>query len=246
MPVFGLGVFKVQEGPEVERAVLQALKAGYRSIDTASVYGNEAGVGRALKSADEEGIPRKEIFVTTKLWNSDARSSDVEGAFQRSLEMLGLDYVDLYLLYWPVETRIQVWKELENLYKSKRTRAIGVSNFTIDHLTELLANTEIVPVVNQVEFHPRLYQKDLLDFCREREIVIEAWSPLMRGRCLDEAVFIGLAKKYVKTPAQIILRWEIQHGIITIPKSVTPSRIEENTGIFDFTLYGSSLTPLAS
>jgi len=234
MPYFGLGVFLTKEGTEVENSVTWALETGYRHIDTAAIYGNEKGVGNAIKAS---GIPRKDIFVTTKAWNENQRTNTVMKGFEKSLENLQTDYVDLYLIHWPVKGKFkETWKLFEEIYRSGRARAIGVSNFLIHHLEELFTVTEIMPMVNQVECHPYLVSHDLQDFCKARNINFEAWSPLMRGNVMEVPLLKELSKKYQKTPAQVTLRWELQKGIITIPKSIRKERIQENAGIFDFKL----------
>ncbi|MFX3623885.1 MAG: aldo/keto reductase [Ectobacillus sp.] len=235
MPVLGLGVWKVTDKEELKMAVQAALAAGYRAIDTAAIYGNEAEVGEAIR---ESGIPREELFITTKVWNSDQGYESTLAAFETSLEKLGLDYIDLYLVHWPVKGKyVDTYRALEKLYKDGKTRAIGVSNFHIHHLEDVMKECEIKPMVNQVELHPRLTQTELRAFCRQHNIQIEAWSPLMQGgEIFENETIKALAEKYGKTPAQIILRWDIQSGIVTIPKSVTPSRIRENADIFDFTI----------
>lgn len=234
MPWLGLGVFQSKEGLEVENAVKCALEAGYRSIDTASVYQNERGVGKAIK---ESGIPRNEIFLTTKVWNSDQGYRSTMLAFEKSLGKLQIDYLDLYLIHWPKgELSIQTWKALEELYERGLIKAIGVSNFLIHHLKQLLANARIVPMVNQFEFHPELVQPDLLRFCLENEIRPEAWHPIMKGKVNDIPLFQELSVKYQKSPVQIVLRWDIQKGVVTIPKSANPERIKHNADIFDFEL----------
>ncbi|MCX8047638.1 MAG: aldo/keto reductase [Anoxybacillus gonensis] len=235
MPWLGLGVYKVQEGEEVIRSVRTALEIGYRHIDTAAFYENEEGVGQAIR---ESGIRREEIFVTTKVWNSDQGYESTLKAFHTSLKKLGFDYIDLYLVHWPVKEKYkETYKALEKLYKDGFVRAIGVSNFQIHHLEDIFADCEIKPMVNQVEFHPRLTQKELLAFCKQHQIQLEAWSPLMRGgELLNEPMLVDIAQKYNKTPAQVILRWDLQHEVVTIPKSVTPQRIAQNANIFDFTL----------
>ena len=233
MPGFGLGVFKVGDGTPVINAVRSALRHGYRSIDTAAVYGNEEGVGIAVR---ESGVDRKKLFLTSKLWNADQGYDSTLSAFERSLERLGTDYLDLYLIHWPVAGRfIDTWRAMTELYRHGRVRAIGVSNFQIHHLRTLLEASDIVPAVNQVELHPLLNQRELRDFCMLNNIVVEAWSPLMKGN-LDLPLFAKLAKEHQKTPAQIVLRWHIQHGIVVIPKSVHDHRIRENAEVFDFTL----------
>ena len=234
MPWLGFGVFKIKDGPKVERAVGHALEVGYRSIDTAAVYGNERGVGKAIR---ESGIPREDIFLTTKVWNDDQRARRVLAAFEESLERLATDYVDLYLVHWPVEGYFrETWLVLEEIYQSGRAKAIGVSNHQVHHLKDLLRHSQIVPSVNQVEFHPFLIQPELLSFCQSQDIQVEAWSPLMQGRIITEQTVEKLAKKYQKTPAQIVLRWDLQHGVVTIPKSVRAGRIAENAQLFDFEL----------
>ncbi|CAM3631886.1 aldo/keto reductase [Aeromicrobium ponti] len=234
MPWFGLGVFKVQDGDEVVQSVKAALKAGYKSIDTAAVYKNEEGVGQAIKDA---GVPREELFITTKVWNSDQGYESAIQAFETSLEKLGLDYIDLYLIHWPVKGKYkETWKALETLYKEKKVRAIGVSNFHTHHLDDLLQDAEIKPMVNQVELHPLLNQSELREFCKKQEIQIEAWSPLAQGELLENAALKEIAEKYSKSVAQVILRWDLQNEIMTIPKSVKEHRIIENADIFDFEL----------
>ena len=233
MPWFGLGVYKTQEGPEVEQAVAAALEAGYRLIDTAALYGNEKGVGNAIRAS---GIRREDIFVTTKVWNSDQGYDETLRAFEASLSRLGFDYVDLYLVHWPVKGKYKdTWRALERLYKEGYARAIGVSNFHIHHLEDLLSSCEVKPAVNQVECHPLLTQTELRKFCREQNIAFQAWAPIMKGQ-LDLPVLTELAAKYGKTPAQIVLRWDLQSDILTIPKSIRPERIRENANIFDFEL----------
>lgn len=242
MPWLGLGVYKVENGTEVINAVKTALQVGYRSIDTASFYKNEEGVGQGIR---ESGIPREEIFVTTKVWNSEQGYESTLQSFEDSLARLGLDYLDLFLIHWPVAGKYKdTWRALEKLYKEGRVRAIGVSNFHIHHLKDLMENAEIKPMVNQVELHPRLSQVELRSFCKEQGIQIEAWSPIMRGRLLDNEVLAEIGKKYNKTTTQVILRWDYQHGIVTIPKSVHKQRIKENAAIFDFELTPSEMSQI--
>lgn len=234
MPWLGFGVYQMKDDSEVETAVKHALGAGYRSIDTATVYGNERGVGRAIR---ESGVPRSEIFLTTKVWNDDQRARRTREAFNESLERLGTDYVDLYLIHWPVPGCYrETWDALQEIHRSGRARSIGVSNFLIPHLEDLLRDGQAVPTVNQVEFHPRLVQPELRRFCRDRRIQFEAWSPLLQGQVGQLPAVLTLAAKHRKTPAQIVLRWNLQHEVVTIPKSVKPDRIVENAGIFDFEL----------
>ncbi|KIY20863.1 MULTISPECIES: aldo/keto reductase [Mesobacillus] len=244
MPWFGLGVFKVKEGSEVVDSVKAALKHGYKSIDTAAVYKNEEGVGQALKEA---GVAREELFITTKVWNSDQGYESTLQAFETSMGKLGLDYLDLYLIHWPVAGKYkETWKALEKLYKDGRVRAIGVSNFHIHHLKDLMADAEIKPMVNQVEYHPHLAQTELLEFCKAEGIQMEAWSPLKQGVLLTEPTIVEIAKKHDKSPAQIILRWDLQNGVVTIPKSIKEHRIIENADIFDFELSSEDMGRLNS
>ncbi|PFN97259.1 aldo/keto reductase [Bacillus sp. AFS076308] len=236
MPWLGLGVFQVKDGEEVISSVKTALEVGYRSIDTAAIYKNEEGVGQAIV---ESNIPREELFITTKLWNADQGYETALAAFEKSLEKLGLEYLDLYLIHWPLPSQgkyVETWRALEKLYKDGRVRAIGVSNFKVHHLEDIIANCEIKPMVNQVEYHPRFNQRELHDFCKKNGIQLEAWSPLMQGGLLDDPTLVEIAKKYKKSTAQIIIRWDIQTGVVTIPKSVKPHRIAENADIFDFEL----------
>jgi methylglyoxal/glyoxal reductase len=238
MPWFGLGVFKVEEGPELIEAIKAAIKHGYHSIDTAAIYENEEGVGQAIQEAmNEIGIKREELFVTSKVWNADLGYDSTLAAYEKSLTKLGLDYLDLYLIHWPVEGKyVEAWKALETLYKAGKVKAIGVSNFQVHHLEELLKHAEIKPMINQVEYHPRLTQKEVQAFCQQHDIQLEAWSPLMQGQLLDHPVLQEIAAKYGKTIAQVILRWDIQNGVVTIPKSTKNHRIIENASIFDFEL----------
>lgn len=238
MPMLGYGVFRVEDGADLANAVKTAIKHGYRSIDTAEIYGNETSVGQGVKEAIEEGlVKREELFITSKVWNNGLSYQETMDAYEATLDRMGLDELDLYLIHWPGENKYQAsWKALEDLYKAKRVRAIGVSNFQVHHLKELLATAEIKPVVNQIEFHPRLVQKEVRDFCENEGIQVEAWSPLMNGALLENRTLTEIAKKYNKTAAQVVLRWDLQHGVITIPKSMTESRIIENKEVFDFQL----------
>lgn len=238
MPWFGLGVFKVDEGPELVNAVKVAISHGYRSIDTASIYGNEAGVGEGIREGMKEaGITREDLFITSKVWNADLGYESTLSAYEESLQKLGLEYLDLYLIHWPVDGKYQeAWRALETLYKEGKVKAIGVSNFHTHHLKELMKDASIIPVINQVEYHPRLTQEGLKAFCHKHQIQLEAWSPLMQGQLLDNPVLQEIAKTYGKTVAQVILKWDLQNGVVTIPKSTKPHRIIENASIFDFTL----------
>jgi 2,5-diketo-D-gluconate reductase A len=235
MPQLGFGVFQVGDD-EARAAVATALECGYRSIDTAALYGNEHGVGVAVSAS---GIPREELFVTTKLWNADQGAGRVLPAFERSIDKLGLDYVDLYLIHWPVPSRgrfVETWEAFQGLYAEGRMRAIGVSNFTPPQLTRLLEETAVVPAVNQVELHPGVQQPELRAFHRAHGIATEAWSPLGQGAALTHPVITRLAERHEKTPAQVVLRWHLDLGNVVIPKSVTPGRIRENFSVFDFAL----------
>lgn len=233
MPWLGLGVFQVEDGEEVIGAVRHALETGYRSIDTAAGYRNEAGVGEAIR---QSGIPREQLFVTTKLANKDQGYESTLRAFEESRRKLGLEYLDLYLIHWPGRDKyVETWKAFEKLHKDGYIRAIGVSNFKIHHLETLKQHSDTIPAVNQVEFHPLLFQEELLAYCASEGIRLEAWSPIMKGN-LNLPTLTELAAKYGKTPAQIVLRWDLQHEVVTIPKSVRPERIRENAGIFDFEL----------
>jgi diketogulonate reductase-like aldo/keto reductase len=232
MPVFGLGTYLSGSSRKTKDVVMFALKLGYRHIDTARFYGNERDVGEAMKKS---GIPREEIFVTTKLWNSDHGFNRALKAFEESLEDLDLDYVDLYLIHWPVQNlRNESWRALEKLQVEGKCRAIGVSNYTIGHVRELLDISPVMPAVNQVEFSPYLFQKDLLEFCRSNDIQLESYSPLTKGRMLDDPRLFEIGKKYSKSPAQVLIRWTLQKEVIVIPKSSRKDRIRENADVFDF------------
>lgn len=238
MPWFGLGLSGAEDGPEAANAVKTAIVHGYRSFDTAALYGNETGVGQGIREGlNETGLAREDLFITSKVWNSDLGYESALAAFEKSLKKLGLDYLDLYLIHWPVEDKFKdAWRALETLYKEGRVKAIGVSNFHIHHLEELLKDAEIKPVVDQVEYHPFLTQKDLHEFCKSQGIQLEAWSPLMQGELLEEPLLVEIASKLEKTVAQVILRWDLQNGVVTIPKSTKEFRIIQNSQIFDFEL----------
>jgi len=234
MPYLGLGTYQADNEQEVVDAIKYALEIGYRHIDTAAVYKNEEGVGRGIS---ESAISRNELFVVSKVWNTDQGYDSTLKAFEDSLKRLNLDYLDLYLIHWPVSGQYKdTWRALEKLYKEKRIRAIGVSNFMQHHLEDLLEIAEIVPMVNQMEFHPYLVQQGLIDFCNSKGIQYEAWSPFMQGKLFELDFCNGLAKKYNKSAAQIILRWNLQKGVVTIPKSVHEKRIKSNAAVFDFEL----------
>jgi len=234
MPWVGFGTFKSEPGRVTEQAVAWALEIGYRHVDTAAFYGNEADVGRAVRAS---GIPRSQVFVTTKVWNADQGYEPALRAFEDSSRKLGLGVVDLFLIHWPVKGKFSdTWRALERLYADGRVRAIGVSNFKVHHLEELAKTASVVPAVNQVEFHPFLLQPDLLAFDLAKGIRHEAWSPLTRGRSLENPVSVRIARTHGRTPAQVLLRWDLQHGVVTIPKSVHRERIAENAALFDFEL----------
>ncbi|MGE6256642.1 aldo/keto reductase [Heyndrickxia sporothermodurans] len=248
MPWLGLGVFKVEDGNEVINSVKAAIKNGYRSIDTAAVYDNETGVGIGIQEGlKEAGISREDLFVTSKVWNSDFGYETTLAAFDTSLKKLGLDYLDLYLIHWPVEGKYKdTWRALETLYKDGKIKAIGVSNFQIHHLEDLIKDAEIKPMINQVEYHPLLSQKELLAYCKDKGIQLEAWSPLAQGQLLDHPVLQEIASKYNKSIAQVILRWDLQNGVVTIPKSIKEHRIIENATIFDFELSSDDMERIDS
>ena len=244
MPRLGLGVYKMTEREETLQAIDKALKVGYRAIDTASLYGNEAEVGEAIRHSD---VAREDIFVTTKVWNSDHGYDATLRAFEVSLKKLNLDYLDLYLTHWAVpETFEETYRAIERLYDEKLIRATGVSNHHEHHLEKLLAKANVAPMVNQVEVHPYLQQDALKAFCREHQIAVTAWSPLGRGGVLNDPAILEIAQEVGKTAAQVVLRWHLQDDTIIIPKSVTPSRIEENAQIFDFELTPKQMDKLQS
>jgi methylglyoxal/glyoxal reductase len=238
IPQLGLGVYQSPPGKITQRVVRYALKIGYRHIDTAYIYGNESDVGKALR---ESGVQREEVFITTKLWNTNQVGYDSAlQACKESLHRLGLTYVDLYLIHWPIQgisNSIEIWRAMVHLLREGKARAIGVSNYTIGDLKEILQDSDVVPAVNQVEFHPFLYQNDLLSFCEKNSIQLEAYSPLTRGKRLNNPTVLAIAKKYGnKTPAEVLIRWSLQHNLVVIPKSVHEDRILENSQVFDFEL----------
>ncbi|MGB2992466.1 MAG: aldo/keto reductase [Paenisporosarcina sp.] len=248
MPWFGLGVFKVEEGPELVEAVKTAIKEGYRSIDTAAIYKNEQGVGEGIREGlKEAGISREDLFITSKVWNADFGYDSTLEAYQTSLDKLGLEYLDLYLIHWPVKGKyLDTWKALETLYSEGRVKSIGVSNFQIHHLEDVMKDAKFIPMVNQVEYHPRLSQIELLSFCQQHNIQLEAWSPLMQGQLLEDSTLKEIADVHGKSVAQIILRWDLQNGVVTIPKSTKEHRIIENSSIFDFELSATEMEKIAA
>jgi 2,5-diketo-D-gluconate reductase A len=247
IPQFGFGVFQVRPQDTVE-AVAAALEAGYRHIDTAEMYRNEKQVGDAIAKS---GVDRADVFVTSKLSNDAHRPDDARKAFDESLAALGSDYVDLFLIHWPLPTRyggdfVSTWKTLEEFYRDGRARSIGVSNFQPHHLRRLHEETRIRPAVNQIELHPFLTQEDVVAFCAEHQIAVESWSPIAQGRVLDDPEIVSIASRVGKTPAQVVLRWHVERGFIVFPKSVTPARIRENIGIFDFELSGEDVEAISA
>jgi diketogulonate reductase-like aldo/keto reductase len=242
IPVVGLGVRRAPSGDVTQAAVGAALKLGYRHVDTARNYGNEADVGAAVKASS---IPRAELFVTTKLWNADQGYDQALRAFDASLKRLGLDYVDLYLIHWPVEEkRLDSWRALEEIKASGRAKAIGVSNFLVNHLGELAAKATELPSVNQIEIHPFLQHKETRDWCAKHHIVVEAYSPLGSGAHLRDPRVTEIARRVGRSTAQVLLRWGIQHGLVVLPKSVHEARIAENANVFDFELDGAAMSEL--
>jgi methylglyoxal/glyoxal reductase len=247
IPLLGLGVYQSPPGKTTQRVVSYALKIGYRHVDTAYLYGNESDVGTALR---ESGLRREEVFITTKVWNSDQGYGTTLQACERSLRRLGLTYVDLYLIHWPVRGMSkETWKAMVKLLQEGKARAIGVSNYTIGDLKEILQSSEDVdvePAVDQVEFHPFLFQRELLQFCKRNNIQLQAYSPLTRAKRLNHPTIVGIAKKYGKTPAQVLIRWSLQHDAAVIPKSIHEERIRENSQVFDFELEAEDMKYLDS
>jgi methylglyoxal/glyoxal reductase len=242
IPQVGLGVWQTPAGATAREAVREALRVGYRHVDTARIYGNEADVGAAVRSG---GVPREQVFVTTKLWNEDHGYDRALRAFDASLERLGLEYVDLYLLHWPVAgQRLDSWRALERLFEEKRARSIGVSNFLVPHLKELLDVAQHVPAVNQIELTPFLQRRDTAALCRKHGIVVEAYSPLTHGRRLTHPVLVDVARRTGRTVAQVLLRWSVQHGNVVLPKSTRLARIAENAQLFDFVLDEGAMSEL--
>ena len=242
IPVVGLGTWKSEPGEATYKAVLDSINAGYRHIDTARAYDNEADVGKAVQDAD---ISRKDLFITTKLWNRHQGYDEAIEACEKSLARLGCDYIDLYLIHWPLkDKRNESWRALIELQKKGLCRSIGVSNFTIDNLKELEDKFEVIPAANQVEFHPYHYQKDLLEYCNSKNIIIEAYSPLVHAKRMDEERLVAISEEIGKTPAQILIRWAMQRGMVVLPKSVNEGRIVENFSVFDFEISDSLMKRL--
>ena len=248
MPQLGLGVWKAEDGDEVENAVKVALETGYRLIDTAAVYRNEEGVGNALKNS---GVPREELFITTKLWNADQGARNVRPALEESLKKLQLDYIDLYLIHWPMPAKdlyVETWQEMEKLKAEGLIKSIGVCNFNVGHLEKLIESSHTVPSVNQIELHPYLPQNEIREYAKQHDIKVESWSPIggSKGSLLDEPILTAIADKHGKSAAQIAIRWHLQNDLIVIPKSVTDSRIEENFDVFDFELDDDDMSRINS
>ncbi|RUT29886.1 aldo/keto reductase [Paenibacillus zeisoli] len=248
MPWFGLGVWQVKEGDEVLSSVKTAIRHGYRSIDTAAAYKNEEGVGQAIREAlEENGLKREELFITTKVWNADQGYESTLAAIDASLSKLGLDYVDLYLIHWPVKGKYkETWKALEKIYQDGKAKAIGVCNFHVHHLEDLMEDAQVVPALNQIELHPYLSQKEIRDFCAKKGIAVEAWSPLAQGKVVKDETIQAIGNKYGKTAAQVVLRWDLQNNIITIPKSVHEDRITGNADVFNFELSPEDMAAIDS
>lgn len=236
MPVVGLGVFRVEDHDELVEAITHAIVSGYRSIDTAAIYGNEEAVGEGIrKGLAATGLKREDLFITSKIWNEDMRQGNVVGAYEESLRKMQLDYLDLYLIHWPVADKyVDTWLGMEQLYKEDKVRSIGVSNFQVSHLEALAKVSSVTPVINQVEYHPMLIQTELKAYLEDHNIQMESWSPLMNGEILTNPVMLKLAEKYDKSVAQLIIRWNIQTKVITIPKSTNKGRLIENLDVFDF------------
>ena len=240
MPKIGLGTYRVKDSDECRESVKHAIEQGYRSIDTAMIYGNEETVGQGIKEGlKSTGLSREDLFITSKLWLTDFGRQNVEDAYRQSVAKLGLDYLDLYLMHWPGTNEavmIDTWRGMEDLYKQNQVKNIGVSNFTPEHFEALLAQVSIKPVINQVEFHPYLTQNELRKYLEAQNIIMESWSPLMNSQILHDEVINEVANEVGKTPAQVVIRWNIQHDVVVIPKSVTPHRIEENLDVWNFEL----------
>lgn len=246
IPAIGLGTWQTPDGETAVKAVSHAIKCGYRHVDAAAVYGNEQSVGEGIrKGLQEAGLKREELFVTSKVWNTERGYDRTMRAFEKTLGDLGLDYLDLYLIHWPANAKqfadwqrlnAETWRAMEELYKAERIRSIGVSNFYAHHLEALMQSAEVMPMVNQIEFHPGFMQKEVVDFCRQHDILVEAWSPLGTGKMLSNETLLSVADKYGCSVAQLCVRWVLQNGVLPLPKSITPSRIEENLNVDGFTI----------
>lgn len=244
MPWIGFGTFKIPEGEETYRAVRHAIDAGYRSFDTAMIYGNESSLGLAIK---DSRVPREDLFITTKVWNDDLRRKNTLGAIDESLSRLKMDYVDLYLIHWPVKGfYVDAWLALEEIFHSGKASAIGVSNFLIHHLEDIISAGTIIPTVNQVEYHPQLQLPNLYAFCRKHAIQLEAWAPLMQGQGLNHPIILEIATKHNKMPAQIIIRWDLQKEVVSIPKSSKKEHIYANIDVFNFQLDEADMAKIAA
>ncbi len=244
MPILGLGVWNIASGGPTRKAVKAAFEAGYRLVDTAKMYGNEDDVGAAVR---ESGLPRDDVFITTKLWNSDHGYEPTLRAYDASVKRMGLPFVDLYLVHWPVpRLRQETWRAMERLLREGKVGSVGVSNYMVPHLEELLASSDVVPAVNQIELSPFLHPRDVIDFCAKHGIVVEAYSPLTRGRRLSDPRLASLSEEYDRSPAQVLIRWGLQHGFIEIPKSSRPERICENAAVFDFEISPEDMRALGS
>ncbi|PJM73174.1 aldo/keto reductase [Bifidobacterium primatium] len=245
IPQVGLGVFQTPDGDTTVNAVQTALEAGYRHIDTAMIYRNEASVGEGIRRS---GVPREDIFLTTKLWNDDIRSHRAKDAFQESLDRLGLDYVDLYLIHWPADGWQQAWDDMQEIYASGRAKAIGVSNFHEHHLADLLANSDVTPAADQIESSPQFPNQPLIDAVQAKGIAAEAWSPLggTGGSLLGNPALAEIGAKYGKSPAQVAIRWHIQRGVVVLPKSTHAERIRQNLDVFDFTLSEADMAAVSA
>lgn len=241
IPLIGFGTYQIDDAAQAVKTVQDALSVGYRLLDTAAFYGNEEYVGQALRKS---GLKRKDVFLSSKVWNDRHGYDQTLHAFDESLQKLGTDYLDLYLIHWPKDKNAETWQALETLYKEGRVKAIGVSNFKEHHLDEILQSADITPMVNQVEFHPLFQQKTLRAYCKRLDIKLEAWSPLMRGQALKPPLIEALAKKYRRTPSQIVLRWDLQNDVIPLPKSSHTARMKENLGVFDFELSAEDMAQI--
>ena len=254
IPAIGLGTWQTPDGETAVKAVSHAIKCGYRHVDAAAVYGNEQSVGEGIrKGLQEAGLKREELFVTSKVWNTERGYDRTMRAFEKTVGDLGLDYLDLYLIHWPANAKqfadwqkmnAETWRAMEELYKAGRIRSIGVSNFYAHHLEALMRDAEVMPMVNQIEFHPGFMQKEVVDFCRQHDILVEAWSPLGTGKMISNETLLSVADKYGRSVAQLCVRWVLQNGVLPLPKSITPSRIEENLDVDGFTISDADMATI--